>query len=145
MICRGHKKLPEHFGFPRSQGFGVDRVNVGVGQQAQPLKPLQRGNRGGESGNRGRIENVATLHGRRHVEVVLDQKAHFRFFFSREAETRSGARQRRQAAVNVIFYRQAFAGVMQEQGKNQQVAAFLRLPQRRHLRSASSRRLGQRL
>ena len=40
-VVRGrHEKLPQHFRFPRRQGFRIHGVNVGVGQQAQPLQAL---------------------------------------------------------------------------------------------------------
>src|SRR5580765_1205162 len=62
MICRGYKELPEHFGLPRSQSFGIDRVDVRVGQQTQALQAFQCRNRRSESRHCRWVENVAPLY-----------------------------------------------------------------------------------
>src|SRR5689334_2426471 len=77
MVGGGNKQLPQHFRFPGSQRLWIYGVNVGVGQQAEALQALLAAHGGGESGNRGRIENVAPLNGRGHIEMVLNQEMDF--------------------------------------------------------------------
>src|SRR5690348_18504511 len=69
IVRRGHEQLPQHFRLPRRQGFRIDRVNVGVSEQAQPLKAFLVGDRLGESRYGGWIENIAALDRGGHVEM----------------------------------------------------------------------------
>src|SRR6266481_10065266 len=123
VVRGGDEKLPQHFGLPRRQGFRVHGVNVGVGHQAQSLKPLLRRDSVSENGNGSWIENVAALHGLRHVQVMLDQKMNFVYFVCREAQPGRGAVQGLETADNVILDGHAFADVVQEKSEDQKVAA----------------------
>lgn len=84
VIGSGHEQLPQHFGFPRSQRLRIHGMDVRICQQAQPLQPLVCMYRGGKSGNRSRIENVAPLYGGGHIQMVLDQKVNLSFFLRRK-------------------------------------------------------------
>src|SRR5579859_5796309 len=90
VIRRGNEELPEHFRFPGGQCFGVDGVNIRIGEKSQPLETLQRADVFSESRNNGRIKNVAALDGCGHVQVMLNQEAGLGFFFLRKAEALRG-------------------------------------------------------
>ena len=145
VICGCHKQLPQHFRFPRRKRFRVHGVDVRVGKQAQALQPFERSYRSCECRNGRRIENIPPLHSSGHVQVMLDQKSHFGFFFWQQFQTRRSARQRGHAAVHMVLDRHAFAGVMQQQCKNQQVTAFLHFPDGSKLCSARIGRFSERL
>src|SRR5215813_58795 len=103
VIRSGHEELPEHFGFPGSQGFRIDGVNVRVSKESEALQAFQSANVFCESGDDGRIEDVAALHGSGHVQMVFNQKSHFGFFFRRKAKALGGSCEGFEAASDVIF------------------------------------------
>ena len=118
-------------------------MNVRVRQQAQSLQSLERSHRGSERRNRCGIKNIAPLHGCRHVQMMLDQKSHFGFFFRHQFEPRCRTRQRRQTSLYMIFHRHSLARVVQQQRENQQVAALLHFPYGSELCSSRIGRLRQ--
>src|SRR5271168_2998237 len=77
IVGSGDEKLPEHVGLPGCERFGIDGVNVGIGEQAEALQTFLVDDGVGEGRDGGGIKNVAALDGGGHVEVMLDQKVNF--------------------------------------------------------------------
>ena len=138
-----HKKLPQHFRFPRRQRFRIHGMNVRVGQQAQSFQSLLRPHGLRKNGNGRRVKNVPSLHCGGHVQVVLDEKMHLRPFLGRKFQTPRRAIQSREAAGDVILHRHPFAHVMQQKRQNKQVAPIDGFPERCEMRPARIGRIGK--
>ena len=64
------------------------------------------------------------------TRMMFNQKADFRLLLRRKFQALRGAVEGSKAAGDVVFHRHAFAHVVQQQGKNQQVAPLASFPER---------------
>src|SRR5208282_1566869 len=73
VVGSGDIKLPDIFSFPGSEGFRVDGLDIGIGEQAEHFEALGSAYFFGEGANGLRIENIAAESGA-HIEMAGNEE-----------------------------------------------------------------------
>ena len=113
IIFCGNVELPEGFGFPRSESFGIDGANVGVSEEAEHFEALRSADFFGEIADGLGVENIAAKKIGGHFEMVGDEIADGGAFGGIEAEAREDFVNGLQAALDVIVVGHSFADIVE--------------------------------
>ena len=129
IVRGGNVDLPDIFGLPWGERFGVHRLDVGVGEQAEHLQAFLRFHLFGEHPNGFGLENIAAQR-RGHLHVAADQEQHGLAVGRIEIQPRQAFFSDVHAGGHVVLIPGALAGVMQQNGEIQELWAFELIEQR---------------
>ena len=118
----GHVELPEVLGLPRGERVGVDGLDVGEGHEREHLEQLRAADFFGEAAHVFEVEDVAA-HGVRHFQMQADELENGLALFGVEVEAGEKAVGQLDALLRVLAGAAAFAGVVQQQGEEEEVEA----------------------
>ena len=141
-VRRGDIKLPESVGLPRGERVGVHSLDICIGQQGEHFEVALRTDRFGEGANVLGVEDVAA-HDERHVEVIANEGANGLAFLGVEVEAGEQAFGEFDAGCAMIAVAPRLAGIVQQQGEQEQVEAIKLRQQRREALIAVGTRLAQ--
>ena len=119
----GHVELPEVLGLPRREGLGVDGLDVGEGHQREHLEQDGAADLLGEAAHVFQVEDVAAQ-GVGHFQVQADELEDGFALFGVEVQAGEEGVGQFDALAGVFAGAAGLAGVVQQQGEQEEVEAI---------------------
>ena len=119
----GDVKLPEVFGLPGSKGFGVDGLDVSVGEQGKHLEHLRTADFFSEGADVFRVEDVAAQ-SVGHFDVKANELEDGIAFFGVEVQAGEEGVGQFDAGGDVVVGAPGLAGVVEQQSEEEEVEAI---------------------